>query len=802
MEKHKFVAHIAEDGREQSVKAHLEGAAAIAKKCLERLKLGDAAYLAAIVHDAGKYTERYQDYLRSASDGLKVRRGSVIHSFTGLGLLLERFHDGENSIRLLSSELLAYAVGAHHGLFDCINEEGKSGFLHRIDRQDIDYEEGRDNYFEDCLSPKELDFMFDGAAAELEPIIMELISLIRGQDLESQSELFFYFGLLERLLLSAVIEGDRSDTAGFMNGKEAFEARPENEELWTERLAFFENKLKAFTNRTALDTARAEISEKCSNAAHQKGGIYRLNVPTGAGKTLASARFALTYAKEHQKSRIVFTSPLLSILEQNAAVLREFIGDDSIILEHHSNVVRSESGLDELDKYELLKENWNSPIIITTLVQLLDTLFSGKTSCIRRFNRLCESVIIIDEAQTVPSNMLSLFNLAMNFLAKVCGAVIVLCSATQPCLEETIHPISLEIRDIVAYDAKLWEIFRRTRIIDAGAMTQYEIARFALQKLLEVNSLLIVCNKKDEAEELFHMLSAEVPACFHLSASMCPDHRRETVDLLKSSLERSRAGVCRTLCISTQVIEAGVDISFDCAIRFAAGLDNVIQTAGRCNRNGESSTPMPVYIIRSKGENLSRLKDIRRAKDASEELLEQYRRSPESYGNELSGDKAVSEYYRCLYREMAKTTGLQDFPLQNEKGTIYSLLSFNNEFRGRIQGDEPSFYMPQAFRYAGNAFHVFDESTEDVIVPYKEGIEIIRSINSGKAQSDMLFMKELIKRAKPYTVTVYKYQLELLHRQGALHLDSSERIYWLDEAFYNADTGLSVHANQSKYLEE
>ena len=199
----------------------------------------------------------------------------------------------------------------------------------------------------------------------------------------------------------------------------------------------------------AIQSARRIISQQCRQAADSTVGIYRLNVPTGAGKTLSALRFALAHSKAHGKSRIIFTSPLLSILEQNASVIREYVGDDGMILEHHSNVIQPEEDSEELDKAELLMETWDSsPIIITTLVQLLNTMFSGKTSCIRRFHALCDCTIIIDEMQTVPSNLLTLFHLTISFLAKACNTTIVLCSATQPCAEAANHRTS-------AYDIAL-----------------------------------------------------------------------------------------------------------------------------------------------------------------------------------------------------------------------------------------------------------------------------------------------------------------------------------------------------------
>ena len=293
------------------------------------------------------------------------------------------------------------------------------------------------------------------------------------------------------------------------------------EQLWGQCLDRVEEKLDRLPQTSPIAKARRAISAQCRQAAEQPGGVYRLNVPTGGGKTLSALRFALAHAKRHRKQRIIFTSPLLSILDQNSKEIRKYVGDDSLILEHHSNLIRIDEDPEEWDQRELLTEIWGAPIIITTLVQLLNTLFSGKTTAIRRFHALCGSVIIMDEVQTVPSKLLSLFSLAVNFLANICGATVVLCSATQPCIEQIKHPLRTPIPDLVPYSPELWTVFRRTDIQSVGTMTLEGIAQFALERMETVDSLLIVCNKKAQSEQLFGLLQGGDFSLFHLSASMC-----------------------------------------------------------------------------------------------------------------------------------------------------------------------------------------------------------------------------------------------------------------------------------------
>lgn len=647
-------------------------------------------------------------------------------------------------------------------------------------KENIGYEESRRNFLEQCVSEAELDRLFSAAVEELTAVCQR----IAGEDGE---EYCFQLSLLARLLLSALIEGDRRDTAEFMCSFRAAPAPTNLHEFWEPYLASVEEKLLRFPTDTAICRARREISDRCRAFAERKGGIYRLNVPTGGGKTLSSLRYALAHAQKWGKRRLIFTSPLLSILEQNAAVIREYLGDDSIILEHHSNVLHTEEGW-ELDQRELAVEGWNAPVIITTLVQLLNTLFDGRTTSIRRFQGLCSSIIVIDEVQTVPPRMLTLFNLAMEFLAKVCNATILLCSATQPCLEETAHPIKEPIADVIPYDAQLWEPFRRTVITDAGRMTLEEIAEFALDELEQVQSLLVVCNRKDEAEFLFTQLRDQTDLSCHLSASMCTAHRRSVLAELDQALKDGR----KCLCVATQVIEAGVDISFGRVIRLAAGMDSVIQAAGRCNRHGESAQPVPVYVVSCQGENLGKLREIREAKDATLSLLDAYRRRPERYEHDLASDQAIEAYYRKLYGDMREN--YQDYALDKPRTTLFDLLSYNTAFY-----DEDAagmFLMNQAFKLAGSRFEVFDSSTRDVVVPYGEGVDLIAEL-AGRDRPDPAFLADWVRRARPCTVAVYDWQLKALGNAVTEYSGAAV----LDPAFYDKDTGLILRPKGNDFLE-
>lgn len=784
------------NNKQQTLKQHSEEAAIIAGADLAAIHLQKAAYISAFLHDMGKARARFQNYLADAAEGFPVKPGSVIHSFQGCKWILEQYHSGENAFEDLSSEILAFAAGAHHGLFDCIDEKRASGFRHRIYAENLDYEEALHAFFSQCISIEETHYLFKQAFEELEAVI-KIIAKLSNSAENIRETYCFYLGLLTRMVLSAVIDGDCTSSANWENEIPCIQnASKQTEAPWSKLLQAVESTVDTLSNDSEINKVRSILSEQAVQFALNEGGILRLNSPTGAGKTLTSLRFALKHAEKHHKSRILFVSPLLSILEQNAKAIRDCIKDDSVILEHHSNVitekmadeVQSEELSDEEARRNLLIETWDSPIIITTLVQLLNTLFSGKKSSIRRFHTLCNSVIVIDEIQSLPNRMLSMFNLAISFLANICNATVVLCSATQPCLEEAEHPIPNGTRDIIPYDPALWQVFSRTKIIDAGSMALCDIAAFCLQVVQKQKHLLVVCNTKKEALQIFSYIHERDFPCFHLSAAMCPEHRRTVLDQVKSFPKEKPM-----ICVSTQVIEAGVDISFRTVIRLCAGLENVIQAAGRCNRHRESEALAPVYVVRCLGEELTFLKDIQLAKDAMLRLLDLFDKSPDAINNDLSSEAAVEKYYRFLYGKMKMVKGYQDYPVQRYRTTLFSLLSTNQTFADE-DSDAEGYYLLQSFKLAGKLFQVFDEDTVDMVVPYGKGKALIEELKQRKYVT-----KEWIKKAGPYCVSIYRQQFNRIPESGCTEIDG---VWVLDGGYYNAYTGLVPDGNGANSFAE
>lgn len=790
-----YPAHIRKvDGKKyiQTVEEHCHGVAEIAAELLRDIGLGKTAYLGGMVHDLGKFSENFKNYIEKAANGEKVQRGSVNHTFAGVRFLLEKHSDEQLSgFSDIILEILAYAVGAHHGLFDCVDDNNNNGFTKRIQKEGIDYLNAAQEFLKICCSEQDIEDLLKQSEKEFFPVFNEIEKLADNADAKIQNtQITFYIGFLARLILSAIIEADRSDTSQFMNGYS--EKTVKNiSEIWINCIKNVEQKLSTMPLDKPINKTRAQISALCAEAGNLESGIYRLNLPTGAGKTLTSLRYALHHALAHNKKRIIFTMPLLSIIEQNAGIIHDYIGNEELILEHHSNIVETDEN-DELDKRELLVESWDVPIIITTMVQLLNTLFAGKTANIRRMQALCNSIIVIDEVQTVPDKMLSLFNLALNFLAKICNATIILCSATQPCFEKTMYPLDKSVKDLITLTKEQETVFKRVRLEYKGEMDCEELADFAAGILEENNSLLLVCNTKNEAAVMFNLLCSKIKdvKAFHISAGMCTAHRKETIKEMQEALENKQQKV---LCVSTQVIEAGVDVSFARVIRLLAGMDNIVQATGRENRNREFDGLAPGYIVRLKGEVLKGLSEIEAAKNAAANLLVKYKNSPKIYDNDLMSEKAINEYYECLYGNV--NDGYHDFYIESVRDSILNLMSCNGNVDSEKIPEYNKYFMHQALKTAGGLFTVFDESSIDIIVPYDRGTEIIQKIFA-VGDKDYEKLKAILKEAKLYTVSLFKYQKIKLEEQGALIFVSSAGVYILQDGYYDELTGLNL--NQSE----
>lgn len=790
-----FPAHIkdSDQGKKiQSVSEHCRNTARYAAESLGPAGLYHTGYLAGLLHDMGKAKEEFEQYIEKAGAGEDVRRGSVNHTFCAVIYLMERYHTGGAPVALLTAEVISYAIGAHHGLFDCVNLEQESGFEHRTlkDKEEICYQEAVENFLDTCADAGEIDREFTLACGEIASMLARMSTNLK------KSNKCFLLGLLTRMVLSAVIDGDRRDTAEFMSGRGPAGTEAVSAALWRDLLCTVEQRVTALDRSGGINQIRHLFSEACREFAKHPGGVYRLNLPTGAGKTLAVLRYALAHAAEHGKRRILFVIPLLSILEQNSAVIKDYIGREDLVTEHHSNVVKTFETPEDLDTYELLCESWEAPVLITTLVQLLNSMFDGRTTSIRRFHALIDSVIVIDEVQTVPKKMLDLFNAAVNFLAHCCGATVILSSATQPRLDLAGEALCYTTpEDMVPYDPAAFGVFQRTRMMDQTTpygMDIEEAADFCASLAQSVQSLLVICNTKASACALFQGLQEKgLPGIRHLSASMCVRHRRDALAQIRASLESGE----KCICVSTQLVEAGVDVSFETVVRMEAGIDSLVQAAGRCNRGGEFGRICDAYIcnLRSECENLRMLHEIEIAQRCTRSLLWEYKQCPEKYEDDLLSRKSVSAYYEKLFQD-ADVRKQAGYPcrLGGRTVNLFDLLADNagNLERVRFQG---RCYLNQAFQTAGMAFEVFDEETTDIIVPYmEEGRQLVSDLLSERAAYDMEYEAALLQTAKLYTVSIFEYERQKLEEMDILYSDNKNRFLILNELCYSEATGLTL----------
>lgn len=773
----------------QTLSEHSRHTAEYAAVDLFSVGLSDTGRLAGLLHDAGKATRKFEDYITAAARGEKTVRGSVNHTFAGMILLYELVQPA-TAVERLTAELIACAIGSHHGLFDCIDPEGRNRFLYRLEkeRDEIAYEEAKECFLRECASEEELRRLFAAAVDEVEAVRKRILSCrddYQAVHELTKDELQYLFGAMERLLQSALMDADRRDTAAFFGVPER-ESEPMP--IWSLQLAALEEKLAGFLPNSPINRARAEISDLCGAAASRSDhGIYRLNVPTGSGKTLSALRFALTHAEKFKKSHIFYVAPLLTVLEQNADVIRDAVGDASLVLEHHSNIVKSELDADECERYELLAESWDAPIVVTTMVQLQNTLFSDKTSCVRRMHALANSVLLIDEIQSLPYRTVEITNLMLNFLAHVCNATVVLCSATQPCLEKVEHPLLLSPHEaLVPYRRELWEVFERVRIVDLceKPFSAVQTAELVCEKLRGSDSVLLICNTKRTAYQVYELLhdmrSDGTPfKLLHLSAAMCQKHRRKVLSQIGTPLRAEKL-----VCVTTQIVEAGVDLSFACVIRMLAGVDNVAQAAGRCNRSGEYGRICEVDLIRAAAdlENLNQLQDIRSAQEAAHTVLQALLSERETKNVDLLSDAAVSMYYQNLFRKVSTA-----YQISKPDTTLFDLLAGNKKLCD-LRKDQRKQLLCQAYKTAGEHFSVFDGGTTDVIVPYDEDAkELIADLFSERAKRELSYMRSLLARAKPYTITVYSGMLDQLRRKNAVY---GNEFTVLVDGYYCDDVGL------------
>ena len=814
-----YIAHRREkDGEIQSLVDHLEEVSKKAGEFASKIGLKEQGELLGLLHDIGKASQEFEQYIKSSvglinpdedeyvdAAGLK---GKVDHSTAGSQLVYRKLaHNGNDAIFV--AQVLSLCIASHHsGLIDCISPEGIDTYLKRMgkgeEKAHLDEVLGK-------LSDRVKELIINRLQSKefLRNLICQFTALKTAQD--SQKTRALKCGLLVRFLFSCLIDADRLNTADFEAPNLAKLRNQGNYDDWPVLIKRLNKKLKGFDPPKGINAVRQKISQACYDFFDKPKGLYQLTVPTGGGKTFASLRFALHHADKYKMDRIIYVLPYTTIIDQNADEIRKVLeGKDKkgkylnrVVLEHHSNLMPDK----ETARQKVLSENWDAPVVLTTNVQVLEALFGSGTRGARKMHQLANAVIIFDEVQTLPVKCVQLFNMAVNFLVNNCGSTVVLCTATQPLLDK-IEPKSralpiTEEQQMVPNAKQLFDDLKRVEVYDKtkiGGWTNNEIKELARQQVVNAGSALIVVNTKTSAREIYQQCKQiDSVKTFHLSTHMCPAHRMHVLDQIKSCLRPWDFGLYGppkpVICVSTQLIEAGVDISFGSVIRYLAGLDSIAQAAGRCNRHNEQYPALgKVYIINPAEENIERLDDIRIGKEKAERVLGEFKDNPARLGNNRISPEAMEQYYQYYFYQRAQE---MNYPVTanssvGREDNLFNLLSVNSlsvdEYK-RINEKTPEIPLRQAFMSAAKSFEVIETVARGIIVPYdEEGKELISKLCSVQ---ELEKQYKLIRRAQRYSVNVFPDVLNRLREQAVREVQKGSGILYLDERYYSDEFGLS-----------
>jgi CRISPR-associated endonuclease/helicase Cas3/CRISPR-associated endonuclease Cas3-HD len=696
----------------QFLKDHLENVADIASGFSREFNAKEFGYSAGLLHDIGKYSPEFQRRL----DGAKIR---VDHSTAGA-------LEAKKLYGIFQSRILEYVITGHHG--GLLNYGTKEcGLDERLSRPVLsDY-----SAYKNEISAPDL-------------------SKVRPSLTPINNKLGFAISFYIRMLFSCLVDADFLDTERFLSPDKS--SLRGQYEPFDDLFLKFDNYMKAklsTSEENPINRYRREIYEQCIEKAELPPQIFSLTVPTGGGKTLSSMAFALDHLRKHNLNRILYVIPYTSIIEQNADIFREIFGNKNV-LEHHSNYdpknEKSESTDLLQEKLKLSSENWDIPIIITTNVQFFESLFSNRVSRCRKLHNLAKSVIILDEAQMLPTGFLKPCLSALSELVVNYGSTVVICTATQPnlngLLDENIKPV-----EITRSPQELYEAFRRVHVTDLGDIDDSDLSA----RLNAHKQALCIVNTRKHAQKLYEQLS-ESESCYHLSARMCPVHRRMKLKKIKNLLKEGAE--CRV--ISTQLIEAGVDIDFPAVYRTISGIDSVCQASGRCNREGKMASG-EVYVFRS----------------------------TEDYGKATHWQSRVAEIGSMIFEEWDDPLSLPAVDSYFEKLYSYEgdkldkkriLPSFEERLRD----------VAFPFEDVANAFNLIENDTRDIIIPYDDKA---RSIIKQMQQTG--FPGKYARNLQGYTVSIYVEEFKVLEKDNAIS-SIADRFFVLNklEDYYSEDTGL------------
>ena len=708
-----YLAHIAEDGQAQTVHAHLTGTARLAGRFAQSFAAQEPGELAGYLHDIGKYSQEFQKRLRG-----DPRRAD--HATAGA---FECYRRGQ--------PFAAFAIAGHHGGLpdggaqtDCADAATFYGRMKRAAQGKLP--------------------AYDAWQSEVCPPQASIPAFTQKRMTEG---MFF-----TRMLYSCLVDADYLDTEEFMTVMTIDAGQSAAiEQLWNRLRAYI---AKWFPPAREIDRQRCGILSRClrEGGAHSRG-LFSLTVPTGGGKTISSLAFALSHAKRHGFDRVIYVIPYTSIIEQTAAVFRDVLGSENV-LEHHSNMLYDLEGEANAQNMRLAQatENWDMPVVVTTAVQFFESLYACRSSQCRKLHNIANSVVIFDEAQMMPVPYLRPCVHAIAQLVEHYRVSAVLCTATQPALQPIVqeflpnHPIT----ELCPADTCQWETFRRVTFAQAGSLGWGELA----DRLNGHKQVLCIVNTRKGAQELFTRLADD--GCFHLSTLMCPAHRRAQLSEIRRRLADGRP--CRV--VSTSLIEAGVDVDFPAVYREGAGLDSILQAAGRCNREGK-----------------------RGVKDSVVTIFQSEGRTPPLFSKPISAGREVMQ----KYADLTSREAIHDYfaRLLDLTGTD---AQDKHQILRRMQMD----CFP--FRSVAQDFHLIDSQTNTIYIPVGNGEALVSRLLSGEHS------RNLFRQLGQYGVSVYQQHFAALDEAGALEIVPDGAAVLRDVSLYSQQTGLSLDVDFGKGL--
>jgi CRISPR-associated endonuclease/helicase Cas3 len=724
-----FLAHVRQDEHGRFIihdlEEHLSGVAALASEFATTFGNSDWAYLAGLWHDLGKYSKEFQRRIKSLSGfdpeaHLEGKPGRVDHSTAGALHAIEQFG--------LPGRILAYLIAGHHaGLPDWhTGETGGAALKARLDDK---------SHLERALSQA----IPQAILAQPKPA-SPFLGKSDG------------FALWVRMLFSCLVDADFLDTETFMDAdKAAHRASTSTAQDLLQRFDAYMNENFTGATPTPVNRIRAEVLRQCREKANEPSGIFSMTVPTGGGKTLSSLAFALEHAVHYGKHRVIYVIPYTSIIEQTANIFRDIFPD--AVVEHHSNL---DPDKETTVKSRLATENWDAPIIVTTNVQFFESLFAAKTSCCRKLHNIVNSVVVLDEAQLLPPEFLQPILKTMNLLTQNYRVTFVLSTATQPALNSRsgfgwVFKGLDGVREIVGEPDALYRDLERVVVEMPQDLHQTQTWDEIAERLQQHESVLAIVNSRADARELYHRMPQ---GALHLSALMCGEHRSRVIADIKRRLSAGEA----VRVVSTQLVEAGVDVDFPVVYRALAGLDSIAQAAGRCNREGKLDRGRVCVFVPPKPAPPGHL---RRAAQTTVSLLF------ESHENPLRRE-LYQRYFEQLYWKAPSL----------DKHGIEALLKPDG------QGDDQ---LKVQFRTAAQRFQLIDESGyRSVIVRYGDSPALIGRLQKEGPE------RWLMRKLQRYTVSLPEYQFKKLLNNGDVREVYPEMFTQTSDALYHPELGVLV----------